>query len=71
MATRCKFKCMSKTQMVQGFRVQFSPVTCGSEENIEFFKWTPTGTFEFGTINETIADQFVPGEDYYIDIIPA
>ena len=66
--TRCKFKCMSKTQTTEGFNVRFAPVTGGSDENKAFFKWTPTGQLEFGTINEEAAADFIPGEEYYIDI---
>lgn len=67
---RCKFKCMTKTQHAAGFEIHMSPVTCGSAENEEFFKRTPSGCFDFGTINADAAKQFEPGKDYYIDIIP-
>ena len=28
----------------------FNPVVDGSEENKKFFKWTPTGRLELGTV---------------------
>ena len=68
---RCKFRCELKTQTASGFSVKFRPVTGGSAENENFFKWTPCGTLEFGTINEVAAAQFEPGKEYYIDISPA
>lgn len=68
---RCKFKCTQKIEKESGFQVAFEPVTSGSAENEQFFKWTPFGGMEFGTINEEAAKQFVPGKEYYIDISPA
>lgn len=68
---RCKFKCVEKTENTSGFRVTLEPVTCGSPENEYFFKWTPYGKMEFGTLNEVAASQFTPGKEYYIDISPA
>ena len=70
MTVRCKFKCDSKTETVDGFRVHFSPVIGSSNENKEFFKWTPSGSLEFGTINQVAADVFIPGAEYYLDLIP-
>ncbi len=68
MTVRCKFKCESKTQTTGGFSISLTPVTCGSKENEAFFKWTPWGKFELGTINAEAAAQFEPGKEYYIDI---
>ena len=47
------------------------PVYCGSKENDEFFKWTPYGQFEIGTINLNASEQFCEGQEYYIDISQA
>ena len=71
MIVRCKFKCTANTKMNDGNVVVMEPVTWGSKENDEFFKYTPFGKLEFGTINETAAAQFEPGKEYYIDIFPA
>lgn len=68
---RCKFKCTQKTETTGGFRVTLEPVTCGSQENEQFFKWTPWGKMEFGTINEEAAKQFEVGKEYFIDLSPA
>jgi hypothetical protein len=68
---RCKFKCTSKTEIPEGFRVEMQPVTHGSEENEKFFKYTPYGKFDFGTINVDAADKIKVGSDYYIDITEA
>lgn len=65
---RCKFKCVSKIGNEDGFRVKMEPVYCGSKENDEFFKWTPYGQFEIGTINLNTSEQFCEGQEYYIDI---
>ena len=71
MTVRCKFRCESKTENENGFRISMRPVTCGSPENADFFKRTPFGQLEMGTINEKAAKQFVPGKEYYIDITEA
>lgn len=67
---RCKFKCTSKIQHEAGYEIHMAPVTGGSTENEKFFKWTPSGGLNFGTINEDAAKQFEPGKEYYIDITP-
>ncbi len=65
---RAKFKCDSITKYAMaGGDVKLSPVTNGSKENEEFFKYTPTGEFVLRTVNESAFLQFTPGEEYYID----
>ncbi len=71
MSVRAKFKCESKTLTVNGAQVTLVPVTTGSKENEEFFKYTPYGKLEVGTINPEAAKQIEPGKEYYIDISPA
>ena len=71
MSVRAKFKCESKTLTVNGAQVTLVPVTTGSKENEEFFKYTPYGKLEVGTINADAAKQIEPGKEYYIDISPA
>lgn len=69
---RCKFKCIDKVEMEDGLaRVEMEPVFSGSKENEEFFKYTPCGRLEVGTINAEAAKQFEVGKEYYIDISPA
>lgn len=69
MTTRCKFKCDSVLLTKDGSEVTLTPVTCGSLENDEFFKWTPYGSLKIGLIKLSRTTDFVPGEEYYIDII--
>ncbi len=67
--TRAKFKCNSVTNMVDSKSIELVPVTTGSEENYQFFKWTPSGKIELYCLNENV--QFTPGQEYYIDFTPA
>lgn len=70
---RCKVVCnwKQKNQNDDGVAIVFSAVTSGSEENKEFFKFTPGGTFQFYTVNKTAAEQFELGKEYYMDFSPA
>jgi hypothetical protein len=67
---RAKFKVDEVANRVEGGRVRLSAVTSGSKENQEFFKWTPSGTMDMGTINAEAIKQFVPGKEFYIDFTP-
>lgn len=67
-AIRAKFKCSSKTEYPHGYKVELDPVTQGSEENEKFFKYTPYGKLEIGTINPEVASQIEVGKEYFIDI---
>lgn len=70
--TRLKFRCVSVTHAEgDAFTVELAPVTSGSPENVSFYKWTPSGTIKFSTINASAAAQFKVGEAYYIDLSPA
>ena len=40
-------------------------------EDVEFFKWTPYGTLEFGTINYDAAEGLEIGTEYYVDVVKA
>lgn len=72
MSVRAKFRCESVTKTANSAAsVTLSPVTNGSPENDSFYKWTPGGCIALQTINESAADQFVPGKDYYVDFTPA
>jgi len=71
MTVRAKFVCNVKTQTMDGYTVKFTPVTSGSEENDQYFKWTPFGSLEMGTLNPEAAEQFTPGMEYYVDFTPA
>lgn len=45
--------------------IQASPVINGSEENKEFFKWTPSGNIEFFCLNPEV--DMKPGEEYFVE----
>ena len=69
MATvRAKFKCSELTLTENGHRAKFFPVTSGSPENEQFYKYTPHGSLELGTLKEM---PFEVGKSYYLDITPA
>jgi hypothetical protein len=69
---RCKFKCVNKIEQEEGLSVvTMEPVYCGSKENEKFFKYTPYGKLEVGTINAEASKQFEVDNEYYIDITPA
>ncbi|AYP28994.1 hypothetical protein AS1_14 [Marinobacter phage AS1] len=67
MSVRAKFKVETVTQDESGSRVSLTPVTGGSKENEKFFRFTPFGSIEMGTINKEVAKQFVPGDEFYVD----
>jgi hypothetical protein len=72
MPVRAKFKVQSVTETEGGLKsVKLHPVTSGSPENAEFFKWTPCGSIDLGTINPEAAEQFKPGTEFYVDFTPA
>jgi hypothetical protein len=68
---RAKFRCDSKEKSNGGYQLRFSAVTNGSVENDNFFKWTPSGQLNMGTINETAAAEFEVWKEYYLDFSPA
>jgi len=68
---RAKFKVKSVTNMANGSEVNLTPVTQGSDENSEFFKWTPYGEIKLGLVKPEQAEQFKPDAEFYIDFIPA
>lgn len=67
MTVRAKFKVESVTRHETDGSVKLIPVTSGSEENEEFFKWTPYGSIEMGVVNEDVLERFVPGKEVYVD----
>ena len=68
---RAKFKVDSIEQTPNGFTIKATPVIGGSEENKEFFRYTPSGSLTLATINEAAAKQFVAGQSFYLDFTPA
>lgn len=68
MSVRAKFKVQSVTEAEGGLKsATLSPVTSGSKENEEFYKWTPGGQITLSTMNPVAAAHFVPGRVFYID----
>lgn len=59
-----KSKCSKQDQ--GSTRVTLVPVTCGSEENKEFWQYTPTGHLEMSIKNEAAEKYFELGEEYYL-----
>lgn len=51
--------------------IVLSPVTDGSEENKQFYAYTPSGEIRLGTVNAAAAAMFDLGKSYYVDFIPA
>jgi len=72
MTVRAKFKVQSVTESEGGLKsARLHPVTSGSPENAEFYKWTPGGSIELSTMNPAAAEQFRPGREFYVDFTPA
>jgi hypothetical protein len=73
MSVRAKFYVVSRTELngsAPSYIVKMNPVTSGSKENESFYKWTPSGSLELGTINAEAAEQFKPGKEFYLDFTP-
>lgn len=72
MKVLAKFKCetieISGEPESLGFDVRLTPVTSGSEENEQFYRYTPGGEFKLYTLNETAGKYFTPGKEYRITI---
>jgi hypothetical protein len=75
---RAKFYVVSLTKQKMwngadgiGTVIKLSPIMSGSEENKEFYKYTPPGSIELGTVNEAAAEKFEIGKEYYVDFTPA
>lgn len=71
MQTRAKFRCDAVTVTQDGITAFLSPVTHGSVENEQFYRYTPRGQIEIGVVNATTAALFEPGREYYVDFTPA
>lgn len=75
MSVRAKFKLDSYETSLQGVEecrsLKLSAVYSGSEENKEFFKFTPYGRIELGTVNKGAWEKFELGKEYFVDFTPA
>lgn len=72
MPVRAKFKVHSKEELAGGMTtITLFPVTGDSEENHTFWQYTPSGEIKLNCLNQLAADQFVVGQEYYIDFTAA
>lgn len=69
MSVKAKFVCTRSEQLTgqDAHTITLIPVYAGSKENDEFFKSTPGGSIHLTVVNEKAAEQFVEGEEYFID----
>lgn len=70
---RAKFTCNFKiiNQENGQAEVGFNPVYTGSEENKDFWKYTPSGSIAMTITNSQAFDRFETGREYYVDFTPA
>lgn len=68
---RAKFICRAVVKTESGHDITLEPVTCGSQENETFYRYTPWGQIRLGTVSDDAAKQFVVGEEFYVDFTPA
>jgi len=72
---RAKFRVISyETFLDRGEElrsIKFNVVVDGSPENKEFFKWTPSGQIQLGTLNRNAWEQFPLGAEMYVDFTSA
>lgn len=75
MAVRTKFVCKeisnsSPNTEENGKTVKLETVIAGSDENKDFFRWTPSGQISFACVNPKACEQFEVGKEYYVDFTP-
>jgi hypothetical protein len=54
-----------------GVEVELHAVYNGSDENKQYFRYTPNGNITLGILNPSAAALFEPGKEYYVDFTPA
>lgn len=67
MKVRAKFICRHVEVTGETARISLDPVINGSQENQEFFKWTPGGHIDLQVVNPAAAARFKQGTEYYVD----
>lgn|SRR3990167_959950 len=70
-SVRAKFLVVSKEPFNDGFTIHLRAVYDGSEENKDFFKYTPAGNISLSTVNNSAADKFEMNQEYYVDFTKA
>lgn len=78
---RAKFKLNSYTTSIMNIdgkdvemrTLNFTPVWSDDpqSENKTFWRWTPAGSVQLGTVNEEAWKHFEIGKEYYLDFTPA
>ncbi|VVB50470.1 Uncharacterised protein [uncultured archaeon] len=74
MTIRCKFRCDSVKKTYNAYdkrylyEYEMYAVTSGSEENVSFWQYTPSGTLKVTGVRD---DLFEVGKEYYINIVVA
>ena len=75
MKVRAKFRCEGVENFGSDYNeVELTAVTGNAEENpenVQFNKYTPSGTLKMGIDNENLVNYFEPGKEYYLDFTPA
>jgi hypothetical protein len=71
MSVRAKFKVDAVEKNADGYGVTLRPVVGGSAENDTFFRYTPWGQIQIGTVNPAAGDQFNVGDEFYVDFTKA
>lgn len=82
MTVRAKFKCVGKhaywknndaqqNASIVHETIRLEPVVEGSPENRIFGNATPVGSIEMVIHNDDAFQQFVLGQEYYVDFTPA
>lgn len=66
---RCKMVLSFKDE--QHHQLYFNVVYSGSEENKQFFKFTPGGMINLNVVNDAVFDSLVQGQEYFVDFSPA
>lgn len=47
--------------------IKLNVVTGNSDENREFFRWSPAGTIDLSTVNPKVAAEMPIGREFYVD----
>ena len=73
---RAKFKVINVEPLLQTtgetcYNITLIPVTSGSPENLNFYKWTPGWSILLSTVNGEAGRQFNVGDEFYVDFTDA
>lgn len=74
---RAKMKLVSITVGQGSEKLSFQAVAAssypedGSDENNTYARWSPSASVDLTVMNPALHGKFKPGEEYYVDFIPA